>query len=366
MALGRWARTAIRRGLPLLLVPAVLTGCMITPGAPTLDAELERLRSKGDFALVSSSPLEAVIAARGREVVVSPGEGSCIHEEAIDLGESSAFLLFTDCHIALGPSKGVPSANGQRLHLSPAFPGLVTVSVASERRGLIRDLEAFLQSADGRAQLARDAGGAVEILEMREVDDALYVHARTLNDDMPLLSADFWRAFAEINDRLVLVTVSGFRANAPGSEVMFEELARQVTALRAGNGQGASGTLVRRSVLPTPTQTREVEAEAAEIIATSADPSPDAEAATSAEALAQLTLEALESTVPNARPAAEGGAEGGGQAERVGTDRSMPLPPERRTATKSEAVTGPGAAGVEAGSAAPPRAPRAPPRRPRA
>ncbi|MEM6943000.1 MAG: hypothetical protein AAF565_04520 [Pseudomonadota bacterium] len=216
----------------------LVTGCMLTQGEPTLKAELERARAAGAFAVVEASPTRAIIAARGRQIVVSPSEGSCINEDAIDLSASSAFLLLTDCTLELGAKNGqaVRSRSGERLHMADGFPGLVTVSVAGEARGTLQSLEAFLVSPGGRDRLARGARGTpVEVVEMRELGDGLFVHARALDDSLPILSRDFWRAFVEVNGRLIVVTVSGFRANTIASDEMLAHVLKQIDALERGN-----------------------------------------------------------------------------------------------------------------------------------
>lgn len=234
----------------LLTTGALVAGCQVqtTAGLSARDAEIARLRAE-TFQVVSLRPRRAVIEAAGQTVAVVPAAGSCIAIDAVDTGERSAFLLLTDCAMAeIGGEGGleteaasVAGITAGRLDMTPAFPGLVTLSIAGEARGEIDALMDFLTTEDGRAQLARsEAASAVDIEETREIDGALYVHARQADDDaVPLLSRDFWRAFIDIGGRMGVVTVSGFRAGTLDAEALFAEVHRQVVALTTA-GQGAA------------------------------------------------------------------------------------------------------------------------------
>ncbi|MEM9762627.1 MAG: hypothetical protein AAF968_08980 [Pseudomonadota bacterium] len=341
------ANATAQRAAPVIAV-GLLSGCMVSPGAPTLDAELTRIRDGAAFRGVSVSPLEAVIDARGRPVVVSPGKGSCINPDTLDLADNSAFMLLSDCAVELGATNGQASDTraGKRLHLDHGFPGLITVSVSGDGRGTLESLERFVASDAGRVQLARGSDGAgVEIAEMREIDDALFVLARSVDQPVPLLSNEFWRAFVEVNERLVLVTVSAFQANELEKEAMFAEALGQVEALRAGNdGILALAPSLSRTADVTPVRA------ISEVV-----PGPEApvepEPETKPEGRAEL--EAEEQNPADALPQIA-------PVPRAATQSSEPLPPQRpRASQRSASPSGP----VEAGPQAPERAPVAPRRR---
>lgn len=224
--------------LPLL---ALAPACMVTVGESSVENELTRLDAIRGIGLVSATPLEAVIAARGAKVVVRPAPGSCIARDSIETSELSAFLLLTDCaleRLSHGESDAATSEDGERLIVAPGFPGLVTISVAGEPRAPLPRLKSFLESPEGQAELGRGViGEEVEIENLRIVEDVLFVLAKDRDPEaVPLLSRTFWRAFTEVSDRLVLVTVSGFRAHELGEEAMLEQLVDQVLALRIANG----------------------------------------------------------------------------------------------------------------------------------
>ena len=243
---ARYVRAGRHAGLlALLLAATALSGCMQT-GASSVDAELARVRAIKGVGVVSADPQRAVIAARGQRVVVAPAQGSCIAPQSVEASSRFAFMVVSDC--TLEEESEVASAGETAEILLPtAFPGVVTVSVSADPMDeeaptateAVERLKTYLQTPAGLAQLGRgDEDSAVRVLEMRTVGDTLYV----LVDDgeptaAPILSDRFWRAFAEVNGRLVLTTVSGFRERPMNDEEMLRKLVAQVVALRAANGE---------------------------------------------------------------------------------------------------------------------------------
>ncbi|MBK0398018.1 hypothetical protein H0I76_02345 [Limibaculum sp. M0105] len=226
-------------------VALALSGCLAV-GESGLDAELERIRAIRGFAVVSASPEKAVLAARGRRVIVEPAPGSCIARDSIEVSSSLAFLIISDCVIEHAAALLPVTSDAIEIELPPAFPGVITVSVSGapmdddEGGGseAVGNLRAYLETVEGKAQLGRGGDATmVEIEETRIVGDTLYVLVRDRSEDAsPLLAPAFWRAFVEVNGRMVMATVSGFRDRPVGSEAMLRKLAAQVSALRAANG----------------------------------------------------------------------------------------------------------------------------------
>ena len=260
-------------GRPLLAALALcpLLACT-TPqgGGAGVDAAADPAADPAKVVLVSASPELVQISARGRSVSVVPTTGDCIAKNSLEIGEHSAFVLMTDC--AVETDKGAaPAITASSARPSGgAFPGLITVSVGGEPRVALPKLSAFLRSAEGRAQLGRGLPGEnVVVQEMKQAGGVLYVLVRDRNPPKgSILSDAFWRAFDEINDRMVLVTVSCFRAHAPGTAAMFEAARAQVAALHAANGGTPVAGLPARA--PVPAQ----EAAAAAGAAPSATPEP--------------------------------------------------------------------------------------------
>lgn len=241
-----------RGGAGLALLAALLLGgCLgveVEPGVSARDGEIARQRAAatGPFRVAETGPHRAVLMAEGRRVVLVPVDGLCLAEEAFDASADGAFAVIAECvAAAAGPVDGAAEDAGQTV-LPPSFAGLVTVSVAGEpmfadedgRSAALRRLRDLLGTAPGLALLGRNgAGDSVEMLEARQIGDALYVHVRDVHDGgLALLAPEFWRGFVEINRRLVLVTVSGFRQRPLEGDDMLAVLAAQIARLREENG----------------------------------------------------------------------------------------------------------------------------------
>jgi hypothetical protein len=221
----------------------LLAGCQ-TAG-PEAGGALAVTAPPGPVSVSAIEPQRAVVVARGRMVVLEPLPGLCLTPEAVEVTEKGAFAVVADC---LEARAATPAT-------SP-FPALITLSVADQplfadgedRYQMLRTMRDFLGSAPGLAMLGRDGvAGVVSLIETRMMDDVLYVHVREVpsrngasragEPDAPgLFAPGFWRAFTEVEGRLVLVTVSCFRDRPLDDERMLGLLAAQVGRLRAANG----------------------------------------------------------------------------------------------------------------------------------
>lgn len=216
-----------------------LAACVDPTGGAGTAASLVPRRAVGDFSIEFADTGRALFVAAGREVTLRPAPGLCIAPESVDVGPASGFAMIGDCPAAA-------RADGASMDLPPALPAIVTVSIAEEpmfsegspRGGALADLERFLRTPEGLATVGRSgAPGAVSILATREIGDALYVQVEDRDADaMPIFGERFWRAFLEINGRMVLVSLSGFRDGPLGEEEMLAHLAAQVGVLRQANG----------------------------------------------------------------------------------------------------------------------------------
>lgn len=186
----------------------------------------------GAFEIGPASVDRATIVAAGNAVEIVPSEGFCIARESLDFSGAAAFAVIGDCL----------EETGGRVE---TLPGIITVSVSGRpmfERGkpvetTLEELRAFLGTERGLALLGRDgAPEGVKIRGFREVGNALYVGVADEEDEtMPFLAPDFWRAFVELNDRLAMVTLNGFRDRPIDDTKMLGVLARQITALRDVN-----------------------------------------------------------------------------------------------------------------------------------
>lgn len=227
-----------------LVAALALAGCD-SPGFSGRDAEIERKRGERGFAVLESGETRALFAANGERIAVEPPDGYCLDEESIAVTRRSAFVLVADCM----HSHETALANGESGERLPrAFPGILTVTVSGEavfgqEPDALPVFETLLETEAGGRLLGRgESTTAGEIVAMRRLDGALYVliEERQAEGAGSIFAPRFWRAFSEVNGRLVLVTVSGFSDRPLGEGEMLAFLAAQMVELRNANGLPAS------------------------------------------------------------------------------------------------------------------------------
>lgn len=232
--------TALKQGALGLAVLA-LAACEGSVGFSGLQAEWERTRS-GPYYVVSVAEDRAVVSAKGRQVAIEPAEGFCLAEESIETSGRSAFALIGDCALDT-PVEDAERGDRGELHLPRGVPGIITVSISgqagiADRAGL-EGLASFLQTPDGRQMLGRGSDSSkVKVVEARRIGAGVFVLVDDPGQDVvPILDPRFWRGFIEVNDRLAVVTVSGFRANPLGSDRMLKYLVNQMQTLAVANNE---------------------------------------------------------------------------------------------------------------------------------
>lgn len=255
----------------LLIGLQVVSGCEgqfpLEAGYSSARAELDRKKA---YHVVALSEDRAVISAKGRQVAIEPAKGFCLAEDSVEASARSAFALIGDCALDKAPDKSKRGARGE-LKLPPSVPGIITVSVSGNPKfdgaNGLDGLEDFLKTPAGKNLLGRGADStAVKVKETRQVAEGVYVLVEDKGDDvLPVLSKRFWRGFLEVNDRLAVVTVSGFRANPLGKEEMLGHLVDQVKTLAVVNRDPVNEPYQARTLLAarspsTPAQENRVEA----------------------------------------------------------------------------------------------------------
>ncbi|MEM6664499.1 MAG: hypothetical protein AAF666_20235, partial [Pseudomonadota bacterium] len=220
-----------------------VSGCQQGAGYSSADAEWQRLRGSGPFHVVNAAHHRAVVSARGNQVAIEPADGFCVAEDSIETSARSVFALIGDCVID-GPAAGKTNGRGG-LDLPSSVPGIMTVSISGDKgfgretngAGSLSGLRAFLESPEGVSMLGRGGGAnTVSVKEIREIDDALFVYVEDKDTGIvPILSSRFWRAFIELNDRLTVVTISGFRDRPLEKADLLEFLVGQVEKLEVAN-----------------------------------------------------------------------------------------------------------------------------------
>lgn len=239
MVLKMLARLSAILGLMVGL--QALAGCdlPLEQGFSSVSAEQARIRAEG-FHVVSLDEDRAVILAKGRQVAIEPASGFCLARDSVETSKLSAFALIGDCALDKTPDKSKRGARGE-LRLPRGVPGIITVSVSGnpqlEKAGGLKGMEAFLKTPAGRKMLGRGVDPFdVKVRKTAQIDNGIYVLVEDSGEGvLPVLSKRFWRGFVQVNDRLAVVTVSGFRARPLGEKEMLEYLVDQVKTLTVAN-----------------------------------------------------------------------------------------------------------------------------------
>lgn len=247
------AFSVFRKGLLSSCALLTLAACE-TPGQSGRDGEWARQRAEKGFLVVSANHERAVVAAKGRQVAIEAADGFCLARESIETTGRSAFALIGDCVLEdPAGTNGKRKVNG-RLDVPRGLPGIITVSISGDkgysRNGggaSLDDLSAFLDTKEGRRMLGRGGGsGAVKIKEKKKVGDALYVLVEDSEAQViPVLSPQFWRSFTELNGRMTVVTISGFRDRPLGKNEMLDHLVNQVKTLTLANATPVNEPITR-------------------------------------------------------------------------------------------------------------------------
>lgn len=197
------------------------------------------------MALVDASPRRMVLDAAGRRVVLAPPEGACLDAEAAQVAPAAAFAVIRGCGGAPDEALRIVSVGSAPLFgPDDSFAGL-------------RALETFLRSPAGRAELGLGgAPEAVRVLDMRRADGALYVLVEDSGEGrLPLASERFWRAFAELNGRVAVVSYAPLTGVEPDPAAMLAGVEEMVFALGEANPE-VEPPAPRDAPRPTPPSAR--------------------------------------------------------------------------------------------------------------
>lgn len=223
-------------GAGLLAVLAL--GACVEPGRIGPDAEISRVPEPKDFAVIEATARRAVFLSRGQRIVVEPAPGYCLNQGSLSVTGNAAFVLIADC---------MPDLQAVAARPLRTVPAILTVAVSGApgyglQPAAFDAFEELLGAGAGLALLGRgNASAPGKIIATRRLGEALYVLIEEpAASRSPLLAPRFWRAFIEVNERLVLVTVSSFSDRPMAEDAMLGFLAWQMTHLRRANGLAAN------------------------------------------------------------------------------------------------------------------------------
>ena len=163
-------------------------------------------------------PKAVRVSAGDVPVVIASPDGFCIDRATITETASGAFMFLSDCRViaSTGNAARVPISSILTASISPT-------GLAGSENGMKTALDTlgqFFATPVGVFTLGKShVSGAVSILQTKQTDTALYllVEDNAFDDDAGV-SNRYWRAFTEVNGRLVALSVTGYTDDDPEEE----------------------------------------------------------------------------------------------------------------------------------------------------
>ncbi|MCB1368941.1 MAG: hypothetical protein KDK00_14340, partial [Rhodobacteraceae bacterium] len=222
----------IRPALLLLLI-AGLAAC--GGGNSRLGGEGGARTGRGFSSLVTT-PRDETIQVAGRDVIIAAPKGFCIDHEVSQIGGDTAFVLLGSCQAVAGNGRGA----------APPYKALLTASVSAATEGgkvadSLNGMDRFFRSDTGLTALSRDSNPAnVEVLETFQQDDMFYLRANdTSAGIVPGAAPDYWRAYFDLPEQIVSVSVIGFNDDPLAPEKGLE-IVREFAAMIRQRNSGAA------------------------------------------------------------------------------------------------------------------------------
>lgn len=179
------------------------------------------LASCGDFQTGSVPdgptpiPKAMHVIAGGVDLVIAAPKGFCIDRATVVENDNGAFLSLSDCHLvqSTGQAARMPISTILTVSISPT--GLV--GRENGMKPALTALGDFLATPVGVFTLGKSqVNGAVSILATKQTEVALYLLVQdTAFADGAGVSNRFWRAFTEVNGRLIGFSVTGYLDSDP-------------------------------------------------------------------------------------------------------------------------------------------------------
>jgi hypothetical protein len=182
-----------------------------------------------------ASPSRARLDVAGRAVTIVPPAGFCIDPESVTSGAEGAFVLMSDCGLLGGTAGGERPPVGAAMTASVSTGGFA--GEGDTAAGSLEDLQAFVATREGRTVLGRSGQPErVRIVDTQLAGSVLYVLVED-RGAQPIagIERQFWRAFLEVNGRLVALSMLGFQGAGPAPQEALNQLAALARATQAAN-----------------------------------------------------------------------------------------------------------------------------------
>lgn len=193
------------------------------------------------LAACAFSPTEGILRSRvvkagGVDITVAGPQGFCIDERLVDEARIGAFVFLSDC--AGNPGEGPSIA---RVPIS----AVLTASISNKglpggegsRRAALTQLQTFLETPFGQLTLSKSRNPAtLNVISVTRTDNAVYAFVQDLTPTTHTgESPRFWRAFTEVNGRLVALSATGYNAADPDQKRIKTILEAFVAAMQTAN-----------------------------------------------------------------------------------------------------------------------------------
>jgi hypothetical protein len=206
--------------------------------APALAALLLALAACDPAAMsAGATPSRATLNVTGRAVTIAPPPGFCIDAESVASGADGAFVLMSDCGLLGNARSGDRPPVGAAMTASISTGGFA--GEGDTAAGSLEELAEFADTREGRAVLGRSGQPErVRIVDTQLSGGVLYVLVED-RGAQPIagIERQFWRAFLEVNGRLVALSVLGFQGAGPEPQEALNQLAALAHATQAANAR---------------------------------------------------------------------------------------------------------------------------------
>jgi hypothetical protein len=177
-----------------------------------------------------------VVTVSGQPVTIAAPRGFCVDHTSTTVNSAGAFVLVGDCALlGAAQANGVPVGAVLTASVSSGF----TAGVPAEQT--LSELEEFFGTARGRAIVGRSGDAArTRVLQTRTRNNVLYVLVEDRGQQrIPGVEQRFWRAFLDVSDRMVALSVLGFQGAGVGPEQGLAYLQSFADAIQRANGIAA-------------------------------------------------------------------------------------------------------------------------------
>jgi hypothetical protein len=179
----------------------------------------------------------STIEVAGRTLNINGPPGFCIDRQTSQIGNDLAFVLLGSCKV-VSPRAFAPS---------PTVKALLTASVSGGEEGgsianSLTSMDSFFRSEDGRTALSRSSDpGTVRVLNTFQQDDMFFLRASDSSAGVvPDAADDYWRAYFDLNEQIVSVSVIGFKNDPISPDTGLTTLREFSNLIKSQNGGIAS------------------------------------------------------------------------------------------------------------------------------